>query len=285
MIDSEIVRVVFDRGDAQAQGFELRQQRLDERGLARVALADDGDQRRLSRFAGSRDHTAHMPARPWLEFRPLAARFVVVVHGVDVTEDALDLQRARWRLARSGKNVTMRWRPRLRRCLPWAPGRQGHRSRTAAPDCLPITGTATSTSLKASSSRVSACGEGKGDIDRQGEEGLTNVVEGGRQRREGRSPGVGVGQDLDRGVAQIQSCPTLTETTTRSNLSRRKARLRLSSVRPPMVSSRLSTPTRRAEPPARSTAVRTSALHDQLPSRPFFATHRRRCSLTVVPAA
>ena len=44
MVDLKVVRIVLDRADPQSEPFELGQQSLDERGLARVALADDGDQ-------------------------------------------------------------------------------------------------------------------------------------------------------------------------------------------------------------------------------------------------
>ena len=44
MVDVEAVSVVFHGRDPKAEPRQLRQQPLDERGLARVALADDGDE-------------------------------------------------------------------------------------------------------------------------------------------------------------------------------------------------------------------------------------------------
>ena len=68
---------MLDGADAQPQAHELGDELLDQRRLAGVALADDGDQGRL----GGRLGRALRPG--------LALRLPVVVHGVDVTEARL----------------------------------------------------------------------------------------------------------------------------------------------------------------------------------------------------
>src|SRR5665648_1041549 len=171
------LRVMLDGADAQAELHELWDDLLDQGRLARVALADDGDERRLG--VGGRRVAA---------CGRLAARFLVVVHGVDVMkerviwkahlgdverqEDLDDAVAVRLEQRRHRRQAGGSVHSEQRLVVLRADGRQCEvvtgKGRQHAPDGLWV---------------------GKGDVGGQGEHGLPVARQGGgdaRQRRRAR---------------------------------------------------------------------------------------------------
>src|SRR5665648_1175505 len=171
------LRVMLDGADAQAELHELWDDLLDQGRLARVALADDGDERRLG--VGGRRVAA---------CGRLAARFLVVVHGVDVMKERVIWKAHLGDVERQedlDDAVAVRLEQRRHRRQAGGPVHSEQRLvvlRADGRQCEVVTG-------KGRQHAPDGLWVGKGDVGGQGEHGLPVARQGGgdaRQRRRAR---------------------------------------------------------------------------------------------------